>query len=213
MTEPNEREVILSIETAVEGGSLSVLRNEIEIDGWSGTLEISKAEDVLEQTAKLLSENNIERNQIKLISVSKDVGSLTGRKIGLALAKGLTKSLKCGLVEISLLEALLLEVKENFEGACVTAAASGRNNIWWQIFRMENDNCFKETSSPQISSKDEFYKIIKQIDFEKSVFASDILRKDLQISNASLNQKQRRYIISKLSPANIIGLKAYQTRV
>ena len=213
MTESNQREVILSIETAVEGGSLSILADETEIDGWSGTQEISKAEDVLEQIAKLLRENNVNRNQIKLISVSKDVGSLTGQKIGLALAKGLTKSLKCGLVEISVLEALLLEIKENFEGECITAVASGRNNIWWQIFTMENEIMYKKNSNPQISSNDEFYKIIKQIDFKKIVFSSEIFRKKRQISGVFLIQNNEIYIPTKRILANLIGLCAAKSSV
>ncbi len=134
MTEQNERKVILSIETAAQGGSLSILANGKEIDGWCGTLEISKAEDVLEQIAKLLRENNILKSQIKLIVISKDAGSSTGQKIGLALAKGLTKSIKCDLVEISVMEALLFEIKENAEGTFVTAAANGKNYICWQVF-------------------------------------------------------------------------------
>ncbi len=205
MTELIKGEVILSIETAVEGGSLSIWANRSEIDGWSGTSEISKAEDVLERIAKLLRVNSIDRNQIKLIGVSKDVGSLTGRKIGLALAKGLTKSLKCDLVEISVLEALLTEIKGNFEGECITAVTGGRDNIWWQIFDIRNDIFFEKAATPEICSADEFCKILGRINFRKLVFSSDVAKKNPQIFDALVNIRQEKYNISKMSLASNIA--------
>ncbi len=46
-------QILLSIETSVNGGSLAILSAEGSIAEWKGRQEISKAEDVLEQIASL----------------------------------------------------------------------------------------------------------------------------------------------------------------
>jgi tRNA A37 threonylcarbamoyladenosine modification protein TsaB len=211
MIELTKREVILSIETAVQGGSLSILENGGEIEGWRGTLEISKAEDVLEEIARLLRENDIARNQIKLIVISKDVGSLTGQKIGSALAKGLRKSLGCELIEISVMESLLLQVRENSKDEFVTAVANGKNYIYWQVFKKQN-NSFNEMLTPQISTCDEFYKIMEKSYYRKIIFSSVSVRDNAHLAFILSNKEKIEFIVSKQSLANLIGLKAIESR-
>ncbi len=167
-----EGELILSIETAVEGGSLSILANQTEIDGWIGTQEISKAEDVLEQISNLLKKNNINKEQIKVISVSRGAGSLTGEKIGLAIARGLAKSFNCRLAEISVFESLLMELRAETRGIYLTAVPSSKNHVQWQIFSPDNDFSHKKNSNPQISDKEEFAEKIKKIDVQKVFLSS-----------------------------------------
>jgi tRNA A37 threonylcarbamoyladenosine modification protein TsaB len=91
----NTKKIVLAIETGFAGGSISLLRNNVEIDKWSGSRAISKSEDVLDEISILLKKNKIERFEISSILISKKVGSLTGLRIGLALARGLSKSLNC----------------------------------------------------------------------------------------------------------------------
>ena len=207
MIKLTERQVILSIESAVQGGSLSILANGSEIESWSGTLNISKAEDILQQIDRLLRENRIDKNQIKLIVTSKDVGSSTGQKIGSALAKGLCKSLKCVSVEISVMEALLREVKECPDGKFVTAVANGRNYIWWQVFVKQNC-CFDETTYPQISTFDDFYRHIKENSYSRIVFSFDsAVNNDSQLFTSSIEEKGK-FVISGKNLATVIGLMA-----
>jgi tRNA A37 threonylcarbamoyladenosine modification protein TsaB len=91
----NTKKIVLAIETGFAGGSISLLRNNVEIDKWSGSRAISKSEDVLNEISILLKKNKIERFEISSIVISKKAGSLTGLRIGLALARGLSKSLNC----------------------------------------------------------------------------------------------------------------------
>jgi len=167
-----EKKIILSIETTVAGGSLSILANNYEPDGWIGSRSVSKAEDILEQIAILLRTNNIKREHIKLIGVSKGSGSLTGEKIGLALARGLAKSLKCRLVEISVFESLLMEIGCKLEGEYLTAIPLGKNQVQWQEFTAKNNFYFKKNSSPQVSHISELINKIKKFDDTRAVLAS-----------------------------------------
>lgn len=129
-------QIVLSIETGVRGGSLSLLKNRSEIDGWIGEDKVSKAEDVLEQTADLLKRNNIDRRDINLITISQGPGSATGLRIGEALALGLRKSTGCDLKSVPLLEAMA-ERRERFDNSA-SAIPFGKNQIYWQIHSKEN---------------------------------------------------------------------------
>ena len=97
-----KKNIILSIETAAGGGSLTLYRDEAEIDRWAGAKDVSKAEDILEQISDLLKKNKIEKKQIRSINVSSRSGSLTGTKICLAIAKGLSSALAIEVVENSI---------------------------------------------------------------------------------------------------------------
>lgn len=101
-----EKNITVAFETAVAGGSLSVWESAVEIDGWSGTTAVSKAEDVLEGLFELLRKNNLSRHRIKTIAVATGAGSATGSKIGSATAKGLAKALGCRIIYVSLWDAL-----------------------------------------------------------------------------------------------------------
>ncbi len=102
-----ERKIILSIETAIEGGSISIIEGKDEIDFWIGNKESLKAEVFLLEISKILDKNKIEKKNIKSIIVSNGPGSSTGLKIGLATARGLGTVLNCEVIEVSLFEAVL----------------------------------------------------------------------------------------------------------
>jgi len=186
-----ERELILSIETAVHGGSLSLLANQSEIGGWTGTFKISKAEDVLEQISNLLNGNNIEKTQIKIIGVSKGAGSLTGEKIGSALARGLAKSLNCRLFEVNVFESLLTETEYLSDGDYLTAVPSGRNQVQWQKFRIAGE-IVNRIDNLQTSETGGFFTAIKNLSAEKVILAScfsELYREELPDNSSRIKIK------------------------
>ena len=122
-----DRKVILSIETSFEGGSISILNEGIEIDFWTGAKDVSKAEDVLAEIAKILNRNKIDKKHIKLITVSNEFGSSTGVKIGLAIARGLGMALGCEVFEKSILEALSKNASGDNKGETVIILPDGKD--------------------------------------------------------------------------------------
>ncbi len=198
-----DKNIILSIETTVGGGSLSILKNQIEIDGWIGNREISKAEEVLEQILILLKrKNNISKDNIGKIVVSKSAGSLTGEKIGLALAKGLAKSLKCQLIEISVFESLLREQILNVraEGNYLTGIPLGKNQIQWQSF-LVGSKVTAEYNAPQISTCMELVEKISKFNYAKGIFAGGISKSCEQVIK-QINKSQIIITQKKLSCIN-----------
>ncbi len=155
----SEKEFTLSIETAVQGGSISLLKGVSEIDGWIGTREISKSEDILEEIKNILERNDLQKKKIKKIVVSRGPGSYTGARIGMAVGIGLRRALDCELVGVSTLEAMLLAGKrENIdvEEEIVTAVPIGRNQICRQNFLSHNQKIINTETQPQLSTIDDF---------------------------------------------------------
>jgi tRNA threonylcarbamoyl adenosine modification protein YeaZ len=165
----NKKEFILSIETAVQGGSISLLRGNDELDCWIGTREISKSEDVLEEIKKILERNDLEKERIKKIVVSRGPGSYTGVRIGMAVAYGLTRAFDCELVGVSVLDGLLLtESKNNVSHTeeIITAVPIGRNQVYWQNFKGHRNGKTDNPSQVQFSIIEDFFKTFDNSEFQ-----------------------------------------------
>ena len=94
-----EKNIVLSIETTIEGASISIIEDEYKIDFWKGITEGLKAEDFLVEISQVFYRNKIEKKNIKLVIVSSGSKSSTGIKIGLATARGLGRALNCEVIE------------------------------------------------------------------------------------------------------------------
>ncbi len=208
---PNEenslaaRKLILSIETAVEGG-LSLLERRTEIDGWRGTRAISSAEDVLEQISKLLERNKVEREEIGTIVVSNGAGSSTGEKIGLAIAKGLAKSLLCRLIKVSVLESLLIEIGDQPESEWLSVIPAGKHRVQWQKFLVRNKTVRENLSDIKITFQEDFISEIKKAGCGNLVLASGF---DEIYVEALNNKYASKIIISSSNLAKLNGQAIY----
>lgn len=128
----------LAIESAIQGGSISLLQGEKEIANWVGESSVSRAEDLLPVIQKLLEAHKVATNEIDLIAVSTGPGSYTGIRIGLSTALGLKNALNVRCKGISALEAMRL-----FSGlstGSVAAVPMGRGMICLQKFLIDSDN-------------------------------------------------------------------------
>ncbi len=134
----NNKIFTLSIESAVAGGSVSLLEKDREIDYWIGSRDVSQAEILLEAISEILGKNRINKTRIKNIINSEGAGSITGAKIGLAITKGLNRALKCECKSIEILRAMLVK-KDTCDGRVITAIPVGNNQICWQSFEIENN--------------------------------------------------------------------------
>ncbi len=202
MKEVKNREITLSIETAIGGGSLAIFEDRRWIAVWTGGRQVSKAEDLLERIAELLTENNIVKEQLKLICVSKGIGSLTGEKIGRAVAKGLSKAFGCRLVEISVLDALLSELPSAFSGQVITAVPIGKDRIVWR-HRVSKDLTLTnmEVSKTYTNTTGEFYEMLGTSANIQFV----IFRDSSDLSPNIPPFEGKRIIIADQNPAVMIG--------
>ena len=149
----------LSIETAVQGGSISLLQGATELDHWIGLKEVSKSEDVLQEVKNILERNDVKKDELKRIVVSTGPGSHTGVRIGMAVGIGVRKALNCELLGVFVLEAMLPDFKSeisSYEGEIVTAVPIGRNQVCRQSFNFRNQKTIYSGTEPQISTVEDF---------------------------------------------------------
>ena len=123
---------VLAIEAGVSGGSLALLSDGSEVANWIGNSDVSRAEDLLINIDRLLSDNGISRKGLDLLAVSAGPGSFTGIRIGIATALGLGTGLGRPVSSISVMVAMAADApfSENF----YVAIPMGRNAICLQTF-------------------------------------------------------------------------------
>ena len=124
--------VTLSIESAISGGSISLLRGDREAANWIGSSTVSRAEDLLANINNMLASNNISRHEIDLIAVSAGPGSFTGIRIGIATAMGLKTGFGIKMSSESALKAMAFVQPEARHIAA--AVPVGRNSLCLQRF-------------------------------------------------------------------------------
>ena len=127
-------DLILSIEAAIAGGSISLIRDGVEIARWVGSGNVSRAEDLLGDISRLLHENDIARSEISMIAVSAGPGSFTGVRIGIATALGLKNGLGVGMASVSALEAVVFV--SGIQERVTAAVPMGRGAVCVQEFEI-----------------------------------------------------------------------------
>lgn len=129
--------MILSIETSIKNGSLALLRENGEIDEWSGSGEVSRSVDLIVRIGELLRRNRADKKEIQKILVSRGPGSFTGLRVGISTAKGLSLALGCAVGGISILRAMA-EPHKN-KKRVLSLVSAGRGLFFWQTFDFENN--------------------------------------------------------------------------
>ena len=146
MTDNPPPEITLAIESAIAGGSLSLLSNESELDRWSGDDMVSRAEELLPNIIEMLERQNLDRKMLGRIAVSLGPGSFTGIRIGIATALGLKNSLNISCVGMSALEAMAANL--NVRGTVIAALPVGRDLICSQVFEVSEQGIPSPLSEP-----------------------------------------------------------------
>lgn len=147
--------ITLAIESAIAGGSLSLLRDGVEILSWAGTSSLSKAEDLLVNIDLLLSEAAIPPSEIDLIAVSAGPGSFTGIRIGIATALGLKNGLGIAMASESVLKAVSAVQPDAAE--LLVALPVGRNAVCLQRFSKSGRDLTARDEPDTITENEFFY--------------------------------------------------------
>ena len=128
--------VILAIESAICGGSLSLIVDGAEVANWIGSSNVSKAEDLLVNIDTMLTRANISRHEIDVVAVSAGPGSFTGIRIGLATGLGFKAGLGTEMASDSALRAMVW--RKNIDQALIAAVPVGRNSVCMQTFQADS---------------------------------------------------------------------------
>ncbi|MGH7783345.1 MAG: tRNA (adenosine(37)-N6)-threonylcarbamoyltransferase complex dimerization subunit type 1 TsaB [Candidatus Binatia bacterium] len=138
----------LAIESAVGGGSISLQIGGSEIADWSGSDNVSRAEDLLPNMIDMLARSSVDRRSIGRIAVSVGPGSYTGIRIGIATALGLKAALGVPCVGVPVLKAMAMSSAG--VGSLLAAVPMGRRSICFQTFNVSGDRQVKPASDPVV---------------------------------------------------------------
>jgi len=154
----DSREIILAIESAIAGGSLSLIQNGEPIAGACGDSGVSRAEDLIPNIESLLDSAGILRDQVDSIAISIGPGSFTGLRIGLSTAIGLSAALDKPRISTPLFNAIAssLDVGRDF----TIAIPIGRSDICYQQFDRHGAE-----RTPIVASDLEFVEYIQTTDY------------------------------------------------
>lgn len=155
-----KREIILAIETAIGGGSISLSDKKSEIDFYIGESEMLRAENLLVNISEMLIRNDLRTSDIKKIVYSEGPGSHTGIRIASATAKGLQTALGCECVGETMLKALTLVT--NSKGLVRTAIQTPQNKVWHQDFEKKEDAAMWIKTSANLITDEVFWSEISE---------------------------------------------------
>ena len=152
-------QITLAIESAIGGGSISLIDDSGEVACWIGETNVLRAaENLLPTIDDLLKSNGIDLREIRLIAVSAGPGSFTGIRIGLATALGLKTGLTVPMASQSALKAMAFAQGEI--GEFVVAVPAGRNAVCWQrLAKYETE--IVETGDPSAMAEEEFAEFLE----------------------------------------------------
>ena len=152
-------QIILAIESAICGGSISLLRDGVEVANWIGKSDVSKGEELLVNIDELLKAKDINRKEIDMIAVSAGPGSFTGIRIGIATALGLKNGLGVTMSSHSALKAMAFLKNEN---KMTTAIPMGRSAVCLQSFQKQNGQ-IHALDEPQTMPEDAFLSSMQSV--------------------------------------------------
>ena len=203
----NERvnNIILSIETSVQGGCISLLENNKELDSWQGMGSISKSDNILDELSSLLTKNKIEKNQIGRIVISRGPGSFTGMRIGLAIVLGLKKSLNCDICGVSVLEAMALKSENIDWNKNIIAAIPIGTMVCIQKIKIGQKRKLNKATIPYLVSIEKFIEQLED-DLESNFVLHERLYKALLVNVQKGNQVVERITSSGENLAYLVGL-------
>jgi tRNA threonylcarbamoyladenosine biosynthesis protein TsaB len=176
----SEPKLILGLETGIDGGSLSILENGKQIAFASGSGNVSKSEDLLLLLETLLEKNSVKKADIKFIAVSDAPGSLTGVRIGLAIAKGLGDALGAEVKKISILDAMA--ALSETEGSVISALVTNRNVIYCREYKLLEGTLQIKGEIVDKLEYAEFVDTLKNFEADVTVVVNEELKSKLEDS-------------------------------
>lgn len=124
--------IVIGIESAVEGGSISVFADGLEILSRSGNGTVARAEELLPAIDSILRELKMSVRDVGTIAVATGPGSFTGIRVGIATVLGLRSALQIRCVGISSTQAMALSDSDS--NNVIAAVPMGRDMICSQVF-------------------------------------------------------------------------------
>lgn len=128
--------LILSLETAVLGGSVWLGRGQLQLAARNGDPLVSQSNSLLSDINNCLEEAGLALKDVDLFACASGPGSFTGLRIGIATLKALAATLDRPCVGIPTLQAVAHAAGPS--RATVSLLPAGRGEVFAQMFSVSN---------------------------------------------------------------------------
>lgn len=176
-----KKDITLALETGIYGGSICLLKNGEEIASWISEYEQTKSDEYLESIKRLLSNSQVDINEINKIVISEGPGSYTGLRIGFSIAKGLKMALGIEIEGVSLLDGMA----RNLRPITVAVLPFGKSEICWKIVgdEIDNNSRLQNPNLINFSHKLNFAKDIKIVKLDNLILPQRLYNKLLEYTD------------------------------
>jgi len=164
-----KKDLLVALETLVDGGSVSLLGDGVLIAESLGDRDLSRSEDILPSIEELLKKADVRRTGIGLVAVADGPGSVTGKRIGRATAKGLARAFGAEYMEIGIFEALWRQGGRNARG--MGAIYSRRKGVYFKEYGSEGAERRQIDSIESFTGAEEFAGRLEELRKAGAVFA------------------------------------------
>lgn len=177
---------VLSIDSASKVATVALLDDANLIAEYTVNNKLEHSTLIMDIVDNLLSNSNLDINDIDGFVVSKGPGSFTGLRIGMATVKGLSLGSNKPYISISSLDALAYSLV-NFDGIICPIMDALRNSVYTCLYKGEGGD-LKTLLDYSALEIEELIDLLKEKD-EKVIFTGDAVN------------KHRDYILEKLPNA------------
>lgn len=176
-------EIILALEAAIRGGSLSILCDGEEIAFRIGATDVSGSESLLAVVDEILNATDIDASSINKIAVSNGPGSYTGIRVGLATSFGLARALNIECFGSSAISAVANAFPDLDHFS--VALPIGKEDVCWQSFERRPDG-LAATSPARSESLQAFFSYLEVTTEQACVLHSDLFEQMESISTSNV---------------------------
>ncbi len=127
---------VLGIETSSDSGSVAIVDDDLILGEILLNTGTKHSQKIVHTVEKILQFTDVDRSDIKGISVSVGPGSYTSLRVGISIAKSLAYSLNIPIVGISTLEILAYNLM--FPGYICPIIDAKRSELFSAIFKYDN---------------------------------------------------------------------------
>ena len=138
--------LILSIDTATLGGSVSLTRNNTLLASRLGDPSVSHSNSLLKDISECMNRAGVSLSSVDLLAAASGPGSFTGLRIGLATVKALAATLRIPCVGIPTLHAVAHGAGQS--AATVALLPAGRGEVFVQMISVLSDGSVTSLDEP-----------------------------------------------------------------
>lgn len=159
---------ILAIDTSTSVLSIAVLEDDKIIVDFSQNKALTHSEKLLPSIEWILNISNLDIKDIDEFAVSVGPGSFTGIRIGVSVANAFAMVNNKGVVEISTLKALAMNIK-NVEGIIVSTVYAQREDYYCSFYEIKNNEYF-QLEEETVLSMEKIFENIAELSKNKKIY-------------------------------------------